>query len=249
MRFLAAAAMLCGLAAVHGSCPAGQEEVTKTWQISASEDDFEVSHAFMTVSLSDTDLELGADMSPDTSNNIPGKQTVFLMFRNVDLASDATINSARVVFTVDGTGGCCDEPLEVTAKMALNPSTLNVTSLTAAAALNIYENASTNASVTYVPDVHTVMGAEVSTPDLSAPLREVLAHSSWGNWVLVIFGDSNSTRGPESREYETFDGTQPSQAAKLVVGTCQIPQGSTSNAIPRRSLGVLLFSFFAFLAM
>lgn len=121
-----------------------------------------------------------------------------------------------------------------------------MTSLTAPEALNIYENASTNASVTYAPDLHTVMGAEVSTPDLSAPLREVLAQSSWGNWVLVMIGDSNSTRGPASREYVPFDGAQPAQAAKLVVGTCQIPQGSTSNAIPRRSLGLLLFSFVSF---
>ena len=105
-----------------------------------------------------------------------------------------------------------------------------MTSLTAPEALNIYENASTNASVTYAPDLHTVMGAEVglaslvetikhqsiltinfevgrcevSTPDLSAPLREVLAQSSWGNWVLVMIGDSNSTRGPASRESRLF---------------------------------------------
>ncbi|CAE7417391.1 corA [Symbiodinium natans] len=243
-----ALAILCCLAAARGSCPAGQEEVNKTWQISASEDDFEVSHDLGAVSLTDTDLELGADMSPDSSNNVPGKQTIFLMFRNVDLASDATVNFAHVVFTVDGTGGCCDEPLEVTAKMALVSSTPNATALTAQAALNIYENMSTSANVTYAPDLHLVLGAEVSTPDLSAPLREVLAQSSWGNWVLVMFGNSNSTRGPESREYETFDGTQPAAAAKLVVGTCQVPQGGVSSA-RTRSLGVLLFSFLSLLAL
>jgi len=162
----------------------GGSSTTLDIPIRAGSDDAEENNTSRAVSLSSSDLELTTDGST--------VQTVGLRFTNVTVPRGATLTNAYVQFSVDevSTGAT---NLTIAAQDADTAATFTT------GTGNISSRPRTAAAVAWTPASWPTVGArgpDQRTPDLAAPLNQVVQRTGWtsGNALaLIITGTGRRT--------------------------------------------------------
>jgi len=151
------------------------------------------------VSLTSSDLELGADSGTD--------QLVGMRFNNMSVPPGASITGAYVEFEVDELSS------EATSVTIQGQATDNAATF-ASATGNISTRTRTSAQVAWnnIPAWDT-LNAKWQTPDMSSIIQEIVNRPGWlsGNSMVIIIG------GTGRRTAEAYDGEAP--AAPLLVIT------------------------------
>jgi hypothetical protein len=181
-----------------------------TSQITSSADDAEEVVSSGSVSLTSTDLELGADGGVNL--------LVGMRFNNISIPRGASILNAYVEFEVDETGS---DPTSVTIQGQASDNAPTFTTSTS----NISSRARTTAQVAWnnIPP-WTAVDVKWQTPNISSIVQEIVNRSAWasGNSIVIIIS------GTGRRTAEAYDGEIPA-VPKLVI---QYTTGATSTPGP-----------------
>jgi tartrate-resistant acid phosphatase type 5 len=169
-----------------------------TSQVISSADDAEEDINTGSVSLTSSDLELGADAGVN--------QWVGMRFNNISIPSGAFILNAYVEFEVDETGS---DPTSILIQGQASDNAPAFANTTA----NISSRSRTAAQVAWnsIP-AWSALDAKWQTPDLSPIIQEIVSRPGWaaGNSMVII------ASGSGRRTAESYDGEIPA-AAKLVI--------------------------------
>ena len=183
--------------------PAPGTQIVITSQVVSSSDDAEEAVSSGSMSLTSSDLELGADGSVT--------QLVGMRFNNISIPRNAIILNAYVEFEVDETGSTATS-VTIQGQATDNAATFTTT------ARNITNRARTTAQVAWnnIP-AWTVLDAKWQTPNLSSIIQEIVNRPAWasGNSMVIIIS------GTGRRTAEAYNGEIPA-AAKLVI-TYRVP--------------------------
>jgi hypothetical protein len=162
----------------------GSTTTTLDVPIRAGADDAEENNSSGSVSLGSSDLELTTDGTT--------VQTVGMRFTNVTVPSGATLTNAYVQFSVDEVSTATTS-LTITAQAADTAATFTT------ATSNISGRPRTAATTSWAPASWPTVGARGSdqrTPNLAAPLNEVVHRTGWtsGNALaLIVTGTGRRT--------------------------------------------------------
>ncbi len=139
------------------------------------------------------------------------RQTVGLIFRNVQIPMGANVTSASVSFTVDDTN---DEDITVNIWGAAEA---NAAAPFTEDPFSITSHPKTTATVEWTPEAWDVIGVEKQTPDISNILNEIIGTPGWapGNNVMITIDDLDNP-AKSHRQAVTYD-ENPEQSAKLNV--------------------------------
>ncbi len=214
---------------VNISTGSGQQQVIES-RVSASSDDAEQTSSSGSVSLTSSDLELGAD---------GGKpQTVGMRFANLNLPQGATIVEAYIQFTVDETDSGATSVV-IRGQAADNAATFTSSNS------NLTTRPLTTASATWEPAPWTVLGqagTDQRTPNLAPIIQEIASRPGWvsGNALVILIAGSGE------RTAESFEGAAAaapllhlvyqtggsSDTTAPTVTAFDLPSTSTSLAVP-----------------
>jgi hypothetical protein len=149
------------------------------------------------VDLTSSDLELTFDHEP---------QYVGMLFRDVQLLREATIETANIKFQIDVVAdGVTDADLSLTIYGAKEP---HVDALTGYD-FDISSHPSTDATVAWSPEPSVRVGDPLVTSDISTIISEIISQDDWApgnNILIVITGDPNQTTD-RNREVEAGPGS------------------------------------------
>ena len=169
-----------------------------TSQVTISSDDAEEAISTGSMSLTSSDLELGADGGVN--------QWVGMRFNNISVPQGASILNAFVEFEVDESGS---DPTSVTIQGQASDNVPTFTSTKN----NISSRTRTIAQVAWndIPS-WTVLNAKWQTPNISSIVQEIVNRPGWasGNSIALLVS------GTGRRTAESFDGESPA-APKLVI--------------------------------
>ena len=169
--------------------------------------------------LSSSDLELNKDGATD--------QLVGMRFQNINVSSTDTIISAEIEFTVDND----DTDTSATSVTIYGEYTGDAQTFTTSN-FNISGRTRTTASVNWSPGPWTTPGNKHVTPDLTAIVQEIVAHSGWSalnNMVFIIEGSVGE------RTAESHNGN-PIEAPKLRINLTGSGLGSAGTITVRDKL-------------
>lgn len=160
------------------------------------------------MNITSNDLELG-------NINEGSQQIVGLIFRNVAIPVGVTITNAYIQFTADGTNE------EVITLDIWGGLVANITAPWGDVLFTISSTPKTTALVKWTPPEWAVKGergADQQTPDISTIIQEIIGMPGWaaGNNLSIMFMDKSGT-AKQHREAESFEDTDGSRAAELVV--------------------------------
>jgi len=193
--------------------PTPAAPVTITSRVNSSSDDAEEAISSGAVSLTSSDLELGADGTVS--------QIVGMRFNGVTVPQGATITAAYVEFEVDETGTVATS---VTLQGQAADHALTFASTTG----NLSGRPKTTAQVAWnnIP-LWDALNAKHQTPDLSSIIQEIVNRSNWvsGNSLAIFISGSGR------RTAEAFDGE--ALAAPLLVITYST--GTVPTPTPTRT--------------
>jgi len=180
--------------------------------------------------LTSTDIELISDNE---------NQVIGLRYVNMGIPANATINNAKITFTVNESVNINDCNLVITGEKDTN-SLPFINEL-----YNVSSRPQTNAYATWSPEDWTTVGASGAaqeTMDLSPIIQEIITQPGFNaNSAITIF-----FRGEGARTAESYEG-DPDLSPQLCIeyeissanGNANIfPEGSAQNAIGEYRLGV-----------
>ncbi len=205
------------ISAVSGGASAAAPVIIDLHVVASSDDAEESATGVMSTNSSDLELVLDSSL-----------QTVGVRFRGVGIPPGSTITSAWAQFETDEAKSKATS-LTIKGQAADNPATF------ASTARNISTRPRTDASVSWVPPVWTVLQERAGgqrTPDLTPVLNEIVSRPGWasGNAVVLVI------TGTGVRTAEAFDGTRaPSLHVEFLPPTAS-NTAPTVNAGPDQTI-------------
>ena len=153
-------------------------------------DDVEERLADGSVYVDSSDLELGSDPGQN------GDQVVGLRFRGLPIPAGATIESARLEFTVDETDGDATE-------VRIGAQAVDDAPAFGTGAFDVTRRQLTVARVPWKVPAWNNAGAVAQSPDLTPVIQEVVNRSGWrsGNDMVLVI------EGTGTRTAESFEGS------------------------------------------
>ena len=198
--------------------------------------------------LDSSDLELGSE-----GDGGLGWQVIAVQYDQLGIPQGATINSAKLTFTVDNSGAAgTSNDFTILAEAADNASVFawhEDPKWPGYAALDRYDitnRARTAASVPWAPAAAPAQGSTLDTPDISALIQEVVDQAGWSDnnrLTLMIYPDvylalpDPTTGGSTTVQEIEFEAGPGSDSATLTVEW--IPEPATMLLLGLGGLALL----------
>ncbi|SEE04015.1 Por secretion system C-terminal sorting domain-containing protein [Tenacibaculum sp. MAR_2010_89] len=180
----------------------GEVSKTITSTINSGDDDAEQYESSGKMYMNSSDLELVYDGSSK------GNQHIGLLFRNLNIPTNATITSAYIQFTTDETNS---GNTSLGIKIEDSSNAQNITSQ----GYNITSRSYYNKTINWNPNSWTTVGEsgnKQKTPELKELVQKIINKSSWSLGNSMMFYIS----GTGERTAESYEGSS-SKAPKLVI--------------------------------
>ena len=174
----------------HGVGATGCVKALESSQTALTGDDAEESSGAVNVIDNDLDLGFDADSAQD--------QTVGLRFQGVSIPKDATIISAKIIFTAKGAS---TSPANFIIKGIDNDNLTQFTN----SPNDISSRTTTSAAVSWNADPWITSGVAQPTIDISTIVQEIVNRGGWVNGNAMGF-TIEGTSGADIRTAETVDG-------------------------------------------